>query len=120
MRRLIFIIVFLCLGLVSQAQVFYSNDLTNQANTKIISGYIKITVDTDKEMVYVDRPNMKVCFKLIDAQIKQENCFTTITYVIEGVRNLRYIFYIVGNRVDKAIVFPEFDIIGQHAKAEKL
>lgn len=120
MKRLIFIIAFLCLGIFAQAQVFYSNDLTNQENTKIISGYIKITVDTDKGIVYVDRPNMKVCFKLIDAQIKQDNGFTTITYVIEGARNLRYIFYIVGNRVDIAIVFPEFDIIGQHAKVEKL
>ena len=120
MKHLLFIIVFLFLGLVSQAQVFYSNDLTNVKNTKIISGYIKVTVNTDNRMVYVDLPNTKTCFKLIDIQIEQENGFTVFTYIIEGVQNLRYIFYIVGDKDSLAIIFPEFDIIGQHAKIKEL
>ena len=122
MKRIIFIIVFLFLGLVSQAQVFYSNDLTNTKDTKNFpNSYIEVTVNTDLGLVCINLCGERVFFKLIDAQISQDGDFTKLTYVIEGNNQIRYTFYVVGTKNGStAIVLPDFDLIGQHAKFKEL
>lgn len=122
MKRIIFIIVFLFLGLVSQAQVFYSNDLTNIKDTKSFpNSYIEVTVNTDLGLVCVNLCGERVFFKLIDAQISQDGDFTQLTYVMEGNNQVRYTFYVVGTRNGSTvIVLPDFDLIGQHAKFKGL
>lgn len=122
MKRAIFIIVFLFLGLVSQAQVFYSNNLTNVKDTKNFpNSYIEVTVNTDLGLVCVNLCGERVFFKLIDAQISQDGDFTKLTYIIEGNNQVQYTFYVVGTRNGSmAIVLPDFDLIGQHAKFKEL
>ena len=122
MKRIIFIIVFLFLGLVSQAQVFYSNDLTNTKDTKSFpNSYIEVTVNTDLGLVCVNLCGERVFFKLIDAQISQDGDFTKLTYTMEGNNQVRYTFYVVGTKNGStAIVLPDFDLIGQHAKFKEL
>lgn len=122
MKRIIFIIVFLFLGLVSQAQVFYSNDLTNTKDTKNFpNSYIEVTVNTDLGLVCINLCGERVFFKLIDAQISQDGDFTKLTYTMEGNNKVRYTFYVVGTKNGStAIVLPDFDLIGQHAKFKEL
>lgn len=120
MKRTISIIVFLFLGLISQAQVFYSDNLTNLTNTKNYSGYIGVTVDIETKIVFISFNGNITVFKLVDAQIKEENRNLFVTYTIEDYNRTKYTFYVfVANDNHHAIFFPDFDIIGQHLKIEK-
>lgn len=110
MKHLLFIIIFLLLGLIANGQVFHSNQV--ELNKQQANGYMELILDLPSDVIICDLNGRRVYLDLVKTEYldQKEDGLEVLIYTVQNKQGRQFVILIFWEPKEIHISIPAFNI----------